>query len=102
MERTLTALRELRAEAREVGVRRFRAVATSAVRDSRNRRELLKAARAVLGFLVRLLSVAEEAETIFASVTPMHTGGVATRSSWTSAAAARSAGKAGTASWSGA
>jgi exopolyphosphatase/guanosine-5'-triphosphate,3'-diphosphate pyrophosphatase len=69
MERTLAALRELRAEARELGVEKFRAVATSAVRDSRNRREFLKAARAVLGFPVRLLSGAEEAETIFRGVT---------------------------------
>jgi len=69
MERTLVALRELRAEAAELGVTKFRAVATSAVRDSRNRREFLKAARAVLGFPVRLLSGSEEAETIFAGVT---------------------------------
>jgi exopolyphosphatase/guanosine-5'-triphosphate,3'-diphosphate pyrophosphatase len=69
MARTLTALRELRAEAAELGVETFRAVATSAVRDSRNRREFLKAAREVLGFPVRLLSGTEEAETIFAGVT---------------------------------
>lgn len=69
MERTLAALRELRGEATELGVQHFRAVATSAVRDSRNRREFLKAARAVLGFPVRLLSGSEEAETIFAGVT---------------------------------
>lgn len=69
MERTLAALRELRAEARELGVEKFRAAATSAVRDSRNRREFLKAARAVLGFPVRLLSGTEEAETIFRGVT---------------------------------
>jgi len=68
IERTLAALRQLRAEATELGVERFRAVATSAVRDSRNRREFLRAARAVLGFPVRLLSGAEEAETIFAGV----------------------------------
>jgi exopolyphosphatase/guanosine-5'-triphosphate,3'-diphosphate pyrophosphatase len=69
MARTLTALRDLRAEATELGVEVFRAVATSAVRDSRNRREFLKAARGVLGFPVRLLSGTEEAETIFAGVT---------------------------------
>ena len=69
MERTLAALRELRAEAGALGVEKFRAVATSAVRDSRNRREFLKAARAVLGFPVRLLSGTEEAETIFRGVT---------------------------------
>jgi exopolyphosphatase/guanosine-5'-triphosphate,3'-diphosphate pyrophosphatase len=68
MERTLEALRVLRAEAEKLGVRHFRAVATSAVRDSRNRREFLRAARAVLGFPVRLLSGTEEGETIFVGV----------------------------------
>jgi exopolyphosphatase/guanosine-5'-triphosphate,3'-diphosphate pyrophosphatase len=68
IERTLAALRELRAAATELHVTHFRAVATSAVRDSRNRREFLKAARAVLGFPVRLLSGREEADTIFAGV----------------------------------
>jgi len=69
MERTLAALRELRAEAAELGVHHFRAVATSAVRDAGNQEEFFKAARAVLGFPVRLLSGSEEAETIFAGVT---------------------------------
>ena len=67
--RTLDALKLIRAKADELGVERFRAVATSAVRDSRNRREFLRAAREVLGFPVRLLSGTEEAETIFAGVT---------------------------------
>jgi exopolyphosphatase/guanosine-5'-triphosphate,3'-diphosphate pyrophosphatase len=66
--RTLDALRTLRAEAATLGAKYFRAVATSAVRDSRNRREFLRAAREVLGFPVRLLSGAEEAETIFHGV----------------------------------
>src|SRR5271154_5246907 len=66
--RTLEALRGLRAEATELGVEHFRAVATSAVRDSRNRREFLKAVREVLGFPARLLSGSEEAETIFTGV----------------------------------
>src|SRR5271156_5380599 len=39
--RTLEALRHLRAKAAELRVEHFRAVATSAVRDSRNRREFL-------------------------------------------------------------
>ena len=68
MERTWKALRELRAEAATLGAERFRAVATSAVRDSRNRREFLKLAREILGFPVRLLSGPEEAETIFHGV----------------------------------
>lgn len=66
--RTLAALRQLRAEGEEMRVDHYRAVATSAVRDSRNRREFLKAAREVLGFPVRLLSGNDEAETIFAGV----------------------------------
>jgi exopolyphosphatase/guanosine-5'-triphosphate,3'-diphosphate pyrophosphatase len=66
--RTLAALKHLRGEADKLGATEFRAVATSAVRDSRNRREFLKAAREVLGFPVRLLSGNEEAETIFHGV----------------------------------
>ncbi len=69
MARTLEALGDLRATAAGLGVEHFRAVATSAVRDSRNRRAFLKAARAVLGFPVRLLSGSEEADTIFSGVT---------------------------------
>lgn len=69
IKRTLDALRELRAKATELRVEHFRAVATSAVRDSRNRREFLRAAKEVLGFSVRLLSGTEEAETIFSGVT---------------------------------
>ena len=66
--RTLDALRHLRAQAGQLKVQHFRAVATSAVRDSRNRREFLRAAKEVLGFPVRLLSGTEEAETIFSGV----------------------------------
>jgi len=66
--RTLEALRHLRAKAAEMGVEHFRAVATSAVRDSRNRKEFLRAAKEVLGFPVRLLSGNDEAETIFSGV----------------------------------
>jgi exopolyphosphatase/guanosine-5'-triphosphate,3'-diphosphate pyrophosphatase len=67
--RTLVALRHIRAKAAQLGVEHFRAVATSAVRDSRNRRQFLRAAKEALGFPVRLLSGSEEAETIFAGVT---------------------------------
>jgi exopolyphosphatase/guanosine-5'-triphosphate,3'-diphosphate pyrophosphatase len=66
--RTLDALRCLRGEADKRGIGHFRAVATSAVRDSRNRREFLRAAKEVLGFPVRLLSGTDEAETIFSGV----------------------------------
>src|SRR5271155_1677016 len=67
--RTLTALRQIRAKADALEIEHFRAVATSAVRDSRNRREFLRAAKGVLGFPVRLISGTEEAETIFNGVT---------------------------------
>jgi exopolyphosphatase/guanosine-5'-triphosphate,3'-diphosphate pyrophosphatase len=66
--RTLTALRQLRAQAVALGAESCHAVATSAVRDSRNRRAFLQAVREVLGFPARLLSGAEEAEIIFAGV----------------------------------
>jgi exopolyphosphatase/guanosine-5'-triphosphate,3'-diphosphate pyrophosphatase len=68
MKRTLDALKLLRAEAETLGAEEFRAVATSAVRDSRNRRVFLKAARDILGFPVRLISGPEEGETIFLGV----------------------------------
>ena len=66
--RTLDALKHLRAEAGALRVDHFRAVATSAVRDSHNRRDFLAAAKEVLGFRVKLLSGTEEAETIFLAV----------------------------------
>jgi exopolyphosphatase / guanosine-5'-triphosphate,3'-diphosphate pyrophosphatase len=66
--RTLDALKTLRATADASGATHRAAVATSAVRDSKNRKQFLKAAREVLGFPVRLLSGGEEAEAIFAGV----------------------------------
>jgi exopolyphosphatase/guanosine-5'-triphosphate,3'-diphosphate pyrophosphatase len=68
MERTLAAMSELQLEGIKLGVTHFRAVATSAVRDSKNRKKFLKAAQAVLGFPVRLISGNEEATTIFSGV----------------------------------
>jgi exopolyphosphatase/guanosine-5'-triphosphate,3'-diphosphate pyrophosphatase len=68
IQRTLAALKELREEAAKLGATRFRAVATSAVRDSKNRKAFLREAKAVLGFPVELLSGDEEAETIFSGV----------------------------------
>lgn len=68
IERTLAAMSELQLEAIKLGVTHFRAVATSAVRDSKNRKQFLKAAHAVLGFPVRLISGNEEATTIFSGV----------------------------------
>jgi exopolyphosphatase/guanosine-5'-triphosphate,3'-diphosphate pyrophosphatase len=68
MTRTLDVLRALRAKAESLGCTHFDAVATSAVRDSSNRKSFLKAARAVLKTPVRLLSGNEEAESIFSGV----------------------------------
>ncbi len=68
MDRTLKALAELRKEADLMNVKWFRAVATSAVRDSNNRKSFLREAKAVLGFPVRLLSGDDEAKTIFEGV----------------------------------
>lgn len=68
MGRTLTAMAELRAEADTLGVQHFRAVATSAVRDSKNRKSFLKAAAVALGFPVKMISGVQEASTIFEGV----------------------------------
>jgi exopolyphosphatase/guanosine-5'-triphosphate,3'-diphosphate pyrophosphatase len=66
--RTLRALRRLRSEAKELGVKAIYAVATSAVRDSKNRKLFLKEAGAILGTRILLLPGDEEAETIFVGV----------------------------------
>jgi exopolyphosphatase / guanosine-5'-triphosphate,3'-diphosphate pyrophosphatase len=68
IERTLSEMSTLRVEAEKLGVKHFCAVATSAVRDSKNRKKFLKAAAAVLGFPVRLISGNEEANIIFEGV----------------------------------
>ncbi len=65
IERTLTVLRELRIRAEKWKVQKLAAVATSAVRDSKNRKKFLKEVEKILGFRVTLLSGNEEAETIF-------------------------------------
>jgi exopolyphosphatase/guanosine-5'-triphosphate,3'-diphosphate pyrophosphatase len=69
MNRTVKALAVLRKEADDLGVSHWDAVATSAVRDSGNRKAFLRAAKEALGFPVRLLSGVEEAEAIFEGVT---------------------------------
>lgn len=68
IERTLEAMHDLRKEADALKVAHFRAVATSAVRDSKNRKKFLKAAAEKLGFPVKLISGNEEASTIFEGV----------------------------------
>lgn len=72
MERTLKVLGQLKAEADKLGATRFAAAATSAVRDSKNRKAFLKEAKSILGFPVMLLSGTEEAESIFAGVAADH------------------------------
>jgi len=73
--RTVDSLREMAAKAAALGVPPnregalfSRAVATSAVRDSRNRKAFLKEAAAALGFPVTLLSGDEEAEGVYRGI----------------------------------
>jgi exopolyphosphatase/guanosine-5'-triphosphate,3'-diphosphate pyrophosphatase len=68
MDRTFAVLRDLRVKAEKLGCTHFDAVATSAVRDSSNRKYFLKAAKEILQTPVRLLSGNEEAECIFTGV----------------------------------
>lgn len=68
IERTLRVLSELRAEADQLGVTLSRAVATSAVRDSKNRKQFLKAASEILGTPILLLSGEEEAEAVYRGI----------------------------------
>ena len=72
VDRTLQAFAKLRAEADALGIapENSRAVATSAVRDARNRKAFLKAAAApeALGFPVAVLSGEEEAEGVYRGV----------------------------------
>jgi exopolyphosphatase/guanosine-5'-triphosphate,3'-diphosphate pyrophosphatase len=72
MARTLALFTRLRAEGEQLGVDKWMAVATSAVRDARNRKDFLKAAAEHLKFPVRLFSGEEEAETVFLGVTADH------------------------------
>lgn len=66
--RTLAVLEDLAARATELGATHRRAVATSAVRDSENRKAFVKPASAILGTPVLLLSGEAEAETIFTGI----------------------------------
>lgn len=63
--RTLVVLRDLSQRADKLGVTHRRAVATSAVRDSENRKAFLKPAAECLGTQILLLSGESEAETTF-------------------------------------
>ena len=68
IERTLKVLARLRAEADALGAIRSRAVATSAVRDSKNRKQFIKAASEVLGTPLLLFSGEEEAEAVYRGI----------------------------------
>ncbi|MEM1058234.1 MAG: Ppx/GppA phosphatase family protein [Verrucomicrobiota bacterium] len=68
MKRTFDVLRELRERADGLGVEALRPIATSAVRDSSNRKRFLREAGSILGETVRILSGVQEAEAIFAGV----------------------------------
>lgn len=68
MARTFEALTELRQRADELGVEALRPVATSAVRDSSNRKKFLREAGKILREPVIILSGEQEAEAIFAGV----------------------------------
>jgi len=68
MERTFEVLAQLRARADELGVTALRPIATSAVRDSTNRKKFLREAGKILRETVRVLSGTQEAEAIFAGV----------------------------------
>lgn len=65
---TLEVFEEIRKESKLYAIEKSVAVATSAVRDSSNRKDFLKRAKAVLGYPVRVLTGDEEAETIFRGV----------------------------------
>jgi exopolyphosphatase/guanosine-5'-triphosphate,3'-diphosphate pyrophosphatase len=67
--RTLDALREYRGELDELGVKRVRATATSAARDSANREDFFGPATEVLGFEPELISGEEEARLSFLGAT---------------------------------
>jgi|GEM_PF-2381169 exopolyphosphatase/guanosine-5'-triphosphate,3'-diphosphate pyrophosphatase len=66
--RTLDILRQLRMQADKLKVGSRIAAATSAVRDSKNRKKFLKAAEEVLGHKILLLSGEDEAKTIYRGV----------------------------------
>jgi exopolyphosphatase/guanosine-5'-triphosphate,3'-diphosphate pyrophosphatase len=68
IERTLVALKQAKARADRLGVANRAAVATSAVRDSGNRKQFVRAATQILGTPVRVLSGEEEAATTFAGL----------------------------------
>ena len=68
IDRTLEVFSQVREIGETLGIDRWLAVATSAVRDAGNRKEFLKAAVERLKCPVRLLSGDEEAETIYRGV----------------------------------
>jgi len=65
IDETATALASFRGLIDDLGLRRFRAVATSAVRESLNGRELIEAVRAASGIRVQRISGGEEARLVW-------------------------------------
>ncbi len=69
MDRTLEALEGYRRDSEALGVREWRAVATSAVRDADNGRDFERKFRKQMGFGLDILSGEEEAKLIFRGAT---------------------------------
>ena len=66
---TVEAIAAFRAKAAELGAGAPKVVATSAVRDARNREELISAVKQACGLLIRVISGEEEADYGFKGVT---------------------------------
>ncbi len=65
IQKTMEVFSRIQMESLNYKIERATAVATSAVRDSENRKDFLKRAKKVLGYPVQVLSGNEEAEIIF-------------------------------------
>ncbi|MDX1577545.1 MAG: hypothetical protein R3266_03635, partial [Gemmatimonadota bacterium] len=68
MDRTVEAFRSFASHIERLGIRRVRAVATSAVRESRNGPELVQRLREASGIELRLISGSEEARLVWHAV----------------------------------
>lgn len=71
---TVEALREIKRQLNEAGISDVRVVATSAVRDAANRRELLNAAREATGIEIEVLTGQEEARLSYLGATAYFKG----------------------------
>ncbi|MES2307476.1 MAG: Ppx/GppA phosphatase family protein [Verrucomicrobiota bacterium] len=65
IQNTLDVFEHIRKESLHYKIEKATAVATSAVRDSENRKDFLKRAKKILGYPIQILSGNEEAEIIF-------------------------------------